>query len=365
MRANSGGGARGFILPTTLLVVTLLTVMLASAFVLISAEYRATDNAFASSRAVLLAQAGMENYFATGHYLTGTTDSARFTFSGGYARVLAQRVRDSVTTAPRYPALWVVRSMGYDTTTAIAGQPGGQRGVAQIAILQPGRLPARAAFTAANGIQMQGTGGNPIDGNNFGQSLTIGTSSCNGSSGPDAGYEVSVPTAGFAGTNTPDPSISPLEQLPSAAIVIDSTRIDWPALLGGQFTPDLVNALPAAGNNTYGSYYYTNDMTIPTGQRRGLLVVNGNVTLASGAHWDGIIVAGGFFDASGNFTYTVHGMIISGLSLSQGVNVQPSQVRRGGSRVLRWDYCYATASIAGQSFFLPLRNTWFDSWPVY
>lgn len=54
-----------------MLVVTLLTVMLASAFILVSADYRTTLNAFASARALALAQAGMQNYFSVGHNLLG------------------------------------------------------------------------------------------------------------------------------------------------------------------------------------------------------------------------------------------------------------------------------------------------------
>ena len=47
MSPRRGRAPRGFVLPTSMLVVTLLTVMLAAAFILVSADYRTTDNTFA------------------------------------------------------------------------------------------------------------------------------------------------------------------------------------------------------------------------------------------------------------------------------------------------------------------------------
>ena len=53
----SRAAERGFVLATTLLVTTLLTVMLAASFLLVSAEQRTTDNSFGTARALALAQA--------------------------------------------------------------------------------------------------------------------------------------------------------------------------------------------------------------------------------------------------------------------------------------------------------------------
>ncbi|MEK7668884.1 MAG: hypothetical protein AAB409_09565, partial [Gemmatimonadota bacterium] len=88
---------------------------------------------------------------------------------------------------------------------------------------------------------------------------------------------------------------------------------------------------------------------------------------SSGTHWDGIIVAGGKVDARAT-EFRVHGMIISGLNISQGINVQRNQVRRqggGGTRTIQWDWCYATASIASLSYLIPIKNAWVDNWSTY
>ena len=375
MRASSRSRPRGFILPTTMLVVVLLTVMLAAAFALVSAEYHVTDNAFASSRALAIAQAGMQNYLSVGHNLSAASDSAVYAFRGGYARVLALKIRDSVTVAPTARPLWVVRAIGFDTVRAPAGQPNAQRAVAQFVQLQTADIPILAMMTAANGVQMIGSDGNPH------------AADPNPLSNVDAHFNV-VPGCAAVRPNPSDVSralllpaglytqgsgsapTGPVVQLGSSADVIDSTRINWALLLGGQFTPDYVNQLPSAGNSTYQIHYFTGDVSVPSGSRRGFLVAVGDVTLQSGAHWDGIIVAGGRLDASGtgnnSYQYTVHGMIVTGLNLSLGGHpVGANQIRRGANRVLRWEWCYAHASISSLAYLVPIKNAWVDTWSTY
>lgn len=236
--------------------------------------------------------------------------------------------------------------------------------MAQFATLQPGNLPARAALVAPNGIQMIGNPGdaNPISGLNYGFTLTgciipaaddtMGLTTVTGAYGGTGSNDV----AGVKGVG------NSIEFLGSAPAVIDSTHIDWARLVGGQFTPDFVGSLPPAGNSTYYSYYYTGNLTIPAGQRRGLLVVTGSVTFSNGTHWDGVIVAGDEIDfAQGNITVTLHGMAISGLT---GTTAN-DRIRRGGGNVIQWDWCYAHASIASLMFLVPVKNSWVDTWSTY
>ena len=355
---------RGFVLPTTMLVVTLLTVMLAAAFILVSADYRTTLNAFAAARALALAQAGLQNYLSVGHDLLALTqDSAAYTFSNGWVAVVARRLRDSTTTSPKQPALWVVEAIGFDTVRALSGQPNAQRAVAQFATLQPGNLPARAAISAANGVQMIGPpgSGNPINGRNFGHTLTGCTIPANADT-----MGLTVPAGGYGGSGANDINGvkgvgASIEFLGSANAVIDSTRINWAKLVDGDFTPDFVGVLPPAGNDTYQSYYFTGDLTLPSGQRRGLLVVTGTVTFSSGTHWLGVIVAGGDIDFGGNFAFALHGMAISGLNGTPTNN----RVRRGAGSVIQWDWCYAHASMASLMYLVPINNAWVDTWSTY
>ncbi len=355
-----GTERRGFILATTLLVMTVLTVMLAAAFVMISAEFRTTNGSFGSTRALNLAQAGIATYFAQSHNLTTGYDSTIYSFSKGYARVVARKLRDSTTTSK---AVWVVYATGVDTTNSTnRGSTGAQRVIARLAKLDPGNLPARAAFVAANGVTMQGGGGNPISGQDFG----FVTPNCNTAARHDT-TGLTTNTTGYNNGAGALPTRG-VEYLPTDNTVTDSTYIDWAKLIAGQFTPDYVNQLPPAGNATYYTYYWpdsTGTVNIPSGTYRGFLVTLGDVTLQANAHWDGIILAGGQLNAGGNVTYTVHGMVITGMNIARGHNVPPNPVRRGGSRVIRWDYCYATSSISSLGFLQPVISSTTDSWKTW
>jgi len=370
MRTSSGKRRGGFILPTTLLVVTVLTVMLAAGFILVSAEYRVTDNSFASSRALAVAQAGLESFFADTASVVGRTQvTVTYTSSRGYARITASQLRDSISGLAR--ALWVVQATGYDTVRASAGQPNGQRAVAQFAELQSGMLPSRAAMVAANGVQMLGNSSdpNPISGVSTRFSATTYNPACTVPSVPASDtFGLSMPAGGYTGTGSfPDgEGAGGMDALATAAAVNDSTRILWSQLLNGQFTPDYVGRLPPVGNNTYLSYYYSGNVLIsPSGSRRGLLVATGDVTLGSGSHWDGIIVAGGRLLADGDFGFIVHGMVITGLNMTLGVNPGSNLVKRGSARVIRWDWCYARSAFNALSHLIPIKNAWVDNWSTY
>ena len=384
MRASSRPRPHGFILPTTMLVVVLLTVMLAAVFALISAEYRVTDNAFASSRALAFAQAGLQDYFSVGHNLSGTPAETTYTFRGGYARVVALKLRDSVTVAPTASPLWVVRSIGFDTIRAPAGQPNGQRAVAQFARLQTADIPTLATLTAANGVQMidsdssaySHNNNNPISNVNALSDPRCGTSRRRGRtrlSQPNVAAALLLPAGLYTSGSGPAPT-GPVIPLGSPAAVIDSTRINWALLLGGQFTPDYVNQLPSSGNSTFQIHYFTGDVSIggSSQPRRGFLVAVGDVTLLDGAQWDGIIVAGGrlLADSVGtghhSYEYSVRGMIVTGLNLSlAGQPVGQNLILRGNNRVLRWDWCLAHASIAALAYLVPIKNAWVDTWSTY
>ncbi len=351
---------RGFILATTLLVMTVLTVMLAAAFVMISAEFRTTNGSYGSTRALNVAQAGMETYFAQSHNLSSGYDSTNYTFKGGYARVVARKLRDSTGTSK---ALWAVYSAGVDTTNRTnAGSAGGIRVVARLAKLNPGQLPARAAMVAANRVNLQvGNGVNPIDGRNHPETF------CPSMSQRDTIGLTIGPATDYSNGNGSVP-YNGIEFLGTENVVIDSTYIDWAKLVAGQFTPDHVNQLPPANNTDFSIYYYpdsTGTVQIPSGRRQGVLITQGGVQMLSGSEWDGIIVAGENLDANGNFPFTIYGMVITGLNTSRGHNVQPNLVRRGNVRLIKWDYCYATASISSFSVLTPVQGSTTDSWKTW
>jgi Tfp pilus assembly protein PilX len=367
---RSPGAERGFVLATTLLVTTLLTVMLAASFLLVSAEQRTTDNSFGTARAAALAQAGLQNYFAQNRGLsdTSTYDSSRITLVLGYADVVATKLRPGGATSGSPLALWVVRSTGVATSPVMAGQTQGTHTVAQMAQFNGGLLPARAALVALNGVVISGgltspTPAHPLSGHDLGSQAP-----CVSPGGLAADtFAVSVPTGKYNVVNTLPPlGIGVETWYPSWSNLYDSTHIDWPGLVAGNFLPDYTippAAWPPLLSTNYLVGYVAGDVTIPAGQRRGMLIVTGNVSLAPSAHWDGIILAGGqlFPNSLGAI---VHGMVVTGLNLARGIPVAPDTIQPGGVR-LQWTWCYTQSTINSLAALVPLTNSWSDTWTAY
>jgi Tfp pilus assembly protein PilX len=367
---RSRGAERGFVLATTLLVTTLLTVMLAASFLLVSAEQRTTDNSFGTARAAALAQAGLQNYFAQNRGLsdTSTYDSSRVPLVLGYADVVATKLRPSGASSGSSLALWVVRSTGVATSPVMAGQTQGTHTVAQLAQLNGGTLPARAALVALNGVVISGVGvmpapDHPVSGHDLG---SVAPCVSPGGLAADT-FAVSVPSGRYNVVNTQPPMGIGVETwYPSWTNLYDSTHIDWIGLVAGNFLPDYTippAPWPPLLSSNYAVGYVAGDVTIPAGQRRGMLVVTGNVTLAANAHWDGIILAGGalFPNATGA---VVHGMVVTGLNLARGMPVAPDSIQPGSIR-LQWTWCYTQSSVNSLSALVPLKNAWTDTWTSY
>ena len=374
---------RGFVLPTTLLVMTLLTVMLTAAFILVSAETRATDNSFESSRALALAQAGLQTYFSQDRPLdsTGTPDSLRLVLARGYADVVAVRVRATTGTAR---AVWLVRSHGYATSALAVGQTQAHRVVAQLAWLNDGTLPARAALVALNGVQVMGAGGgNPISGRNFSPSIT----GCPYETGPAVDtVGVSVPTGAYsqtAGDSADGEGTNGVEGAGTAAALYNLTRIDWQDIVNGDFIGDIAmpgGTWPPTLNNDYPTILATGNVTLPSSGGsykslpiRGVIVATGDVIIPNNTHWDGLILAGGRLRlASLSVNYRIHGMVITGLNIGLGTPVPPDTLMRenatggpGDEARLRWSKCYARVAIGGLASLTPIGGTWVDTWTLY
>jgi len=357
----------GFILPTTLLVLALLTVMLTAAFTLVSAEHRATDNAFGGARALSMAEGGLSSYYASNRPVTpgNTRDSVRFTMPGGYVDIVARRL---VPAVGNRLSLWAIRATGISTGSVLDGQINGRRTVGQLAELNPGTLPARAAMVAANGVQFLANGGNPLYGADaaFCSPLAADTTALTAFSGGISDSATTGPR--------PPPSGGPpvVEQFPSWSAVYDTAHIDWTRLLAGDFTPDYVAVPPCLHGMQFSGFpagLCTGNATL-SGTRRGLLVVTGDVLLANGAHWDGILVVGGRLrtPTAGGSAYTVHGMVVTGLNRSQGLSVPPNQLLRGGidsTRVIQYASCYTRPSVSTLTSFVPLRSGWVGTWAQY
>lgn len=348
----------GFVLPTTLLVTTMLTVILTAAFVMASAEFRATDNSLANARALALAEAGLQTYWADSRGLdTGDTyDSTTYALTGGYANVVARRLRASDGSTE---SLWLVRSHGFATDPVLSGQTSGQRVVAQLARFNGGSFPASAALIALNPVVVRGTSGlNPIDGNAPG--------GCPGANYPGLLHVQGTydPEGPMSGSNLPYGNPR-LDSLPSISAVYDSSHIDWERVLAGNLTADYqVPSWPSS----YASYplgVNYGDLTLSfPGTRSGILVVTGNLRFTAG-RWRGIIIVGGFLVLTSN--QGVDGTVITGLNDYAGTaTVQADTLfRGGGGGDVQWHSCRVATAAAALSNLQPVAGGWIDTWSLY
>jgi hypothetical protein len=355
------GARRGFILATTMLVMTLLTVMLVAAFILISAEFHTTNGSYSTSRSLNLAQAGLESYFAASHNLSSGSDSTNYGFSGGYARVVARQLR-AATTIPKRSALWVVSATGVDSTRSITINGTGTRTVARLAYLNAGALPIHAAVMTANPIYV-------ADGINITGAENCATASASifGLAANNSDINIGIHTVQLHGTP------SGRQLLASRQAAYDSTHIAWDQLSGGT---GFTTTAPSPGA-TYQAYYYTGNLTLAASQTyTGLLVLTGNLSFGDHATWNGVIIAGGWV-RSASFYFTVNGAIVTGLNnltqsgcstSSTAPCVGPDTINGlggGGSTNIFWNSCYAASAIATTVSLAPLRNAFMDTWKTY
>ncbi len=350
---------RGFILPTTLMVMTLLTVMLSAAFVMVSAEFRASDNALSQSRASSLAQAGLQDYLSQSRTLSSsaTYDSLRITYGAGYTDVVATRL---VPVNGSRQAIWLVRSTGFVTGSLLSGQVQAQRTIAQLTTFNPGVLPIKAAFVAANQIVFPGVSGlsAPID----------GTDSCSVTDTVDLMANTAdilggpgTSTTGLSIRNGPGPAWT-------RAAILDSTHIDWSSLVAGNFTPDYnVPPFPSASAmNTWPIQYSSGNLTLSSfSSGKGILVVKGDLTISVAAQWYGIILVGGRVSVGAFSLVDIKGAVVTGLNnITSPGSVGIDSLPRGWPG-FQWSTCSAGLSAASQNAMSPLRHTFIDTWATY
>jgi hypothetical protein len=360
---------RGMALPATLLVIVVLTVFVAAAFSVVSSERRSTDNDQAQIDVYDLARSGLEQFVSnpTTYLATFTPptfvgpDSAKLTFSNGYAWVLVQRVRPAVGGEP---AMYVVRSRGVKTIERPTAVPVAERTIAQFAQWQAGDMQVLSAWTSMTGLQKNGASGtiSGIDAN-------PGGPGCPAPSGNIGG--VAVPTIpGYTqngGSSVPAGSPD-IFDMGSQSQANGLMKIDWAGIVSGaSLTPDITipgNSWPSSFPSTYFPVIYVNqagDFTLP-GDGQGMLVVRNNLTISGSARWKGVLLVGGVLTSNGD--NTVSGAVVTGLNVLLGESVPVSDVGNG-TKTFQYNSCDIAKAANRFGGLAPLRNTMTDNWPSY
>jgi hypothetical protein len=369
---------RGFAIPIDVLVIAVLTIMIAGAFSLVSAERRSVADQKSQISAFRIAEQGLELYLVRRDSLLAGTpgytkvplqncpngtvcrDSVRIPMTGGYADVSLTRIRP---VRGSQSGLYVVRSKGVETVGAYAGTPQAVRTVAQYVLWEPAQMQVLAGWTALTGLQKNGNAG------------TLGGVDLCGDSAARAGVVVPY-EAGYGGKDVAVGN-PPIDTIPGP----DSVAIDWNGIVNlGSITPTITipggvwptGALQSAYNDTSSTYYpiirVNGDFVLP-GSGTGMLIVTGSLTLHGNVGWRGVLLVGDDITSDGvNGTqFGVQGATVSGLNTKLDTYVPGSidESFANGTKKYNYNSCEVAKATTTMGALVTLRNTWVDNWVEY
>lgn len=355
---------RGVTLPMTLMIIVILSALAAGAFTRVGSERRSIDNEESTLDAYAFARTGLDQFVAdptNGPFAFNPAtfvgpDSGTITMTGGYAKIIVQRIRPAVGTT--IPALFVIRSRGVKTSSSVSGAPNAERTLALYAQYQPGTMNVVAAWTSLTGLHKNGGSGTLSGVDNCGSASTVAGVAVPTSPGYDQNGGSSVPNG--------SPNIN---NMGTTAQSIATVGIDWASILDGSaMTPDVTipgGSWPSSATfATNWPVIYVNQtgsFSLPS-DGRGTLIVKNDMTISGSTSWNGIILVGGALTSNGN--NTVLGAVVTGLNLTLGQSVTDSDVGNG-NKTYRYDSCNVAQAASKFGGLVPLRNTSVDNWATY
>jgi hypothetical protein len=402
---KSDAEREGFALPMAILVIAFMTVTIAAAYAATSSEMSTNSAQRSESRAYMIAQAGLENFMARrnepgfcptipragqtaapcGVPPQVTTESLTIKLPGGYAEIVARRVRVGTLTRP---AIYLMRSRGVDTSSkGITGSSLGayaERTVAQLVYWNVNQVQVISGWTSANGLDKTGSSGT-ISGVDNNTGITPG---CPPQHNTVAG--IAVPTGDYSANGNFQPTGSPpIQYLGDQAATNASIKIDWNGIVNGdRIQPDYTfnsgaeatAAWPDMSNpNSYPVIRVNGDLTLDATSLggHGTLIVMGNLTINGNNLWKGIIMVGGTMVSNGN--NTMLGATMSGLNelltppqlidaqalSSTTLDQHPANALAKGTKTFQYDSCEVNKAAAGLATYSVYPNAWMDNFVTY
>lgn len=348
---------RGFAIPLTIFVITIVTIMLAAILVRVEVDRRVAESSGDMNDALTIAQAGLQQYMS--YYSTLDTpppdgDSLEFVNipPGGRASVVVRVVRRPADTTQ--PTIYLLRSRGVRIRPTQGADPQAVRTVAQFAQWQIGTFDLAAAFTAGSGFRRRT--GPPA---NSGTVAFLGDDQCPTGSGPSVPSLLRDP-----GGSLPGGTYTPAAQTNTNAWTTAVTGVDWAAVTSGGYVPDYTSLVNLG---TWASYYLAGNVTATDIAGNGLLVIGGDLTVdGTSFTWDGVVLVGGAITFAMTDTARIRGAVVSGLSRQVGASPTWSVPGGPGSHVeIAHHSCNVLQAMAALTGLAPIRNTWIDNWATY
>ena len=330
---------RGFVLTVVIFAVAALSIAGTALFLVVQSENAMANTSAESSRALHLANAGLSRYM--GETFGQPRSPVTYEMGGGTVTVTAQRVLGEGDTIDVY----MIRAEGVIADLRVPNLVA-RRSVQQFAQLRRRPFNPVAALTVgATAVQTH---------NN---TIIDGRDAC--ATRPGVG---GLATLGRRPNNG---SVSSHVRYGSLDDMLGAIDAEWETVTDPAFAFDYQDEWPSwafnAPADSFPTVRFSSDVTVgnspPSG--RGLLVVDGKLTINSGAApwtWDGIIMAGTIEFRNGA-TANINGALLSGFEGTQG------SVGQSGMRNLRIQYnsCNVSNAAARMSVFSPVANTWWET----
>jgi hypothetical protein len=393
---------RGFALPMAILVIAFLTVTISAAYTATSSELTTNLAQRGESKAYMVAQAGLENFMARRNENNfcqmctvvggvvppmATYESTTVTLPGGYAYVVAQRIR---VASDKRPAIYLLRARGVDTASkALTGSTivGGvnraraERTVAQLVYWNVNQVNVLSGWTSTSGLDKNGSSG-----------TISGVDAC-GKKPAVAGVAVPDGDWGTNGSFTPAGN-PPVQYLGSQAAANAAVKIDWEGVVNGnRIQADYTYATGGAATSAWSSIDWgtgtalkypvirvNDNFTMPDMGGQGTLIVMGNLTISGNNLWKGILLVGGKMTSNGNGTMT--GATMSGLnsmfdatqldkakllapSANPALTNTPEMATANGTKTFQYDSCEVAKAAGGLASYSVYPNAWMDNFVTY
>jgi hypothetical protein len=402
---------RAFALPMAILIIAFLTVTISAAYSATSSEILTNAAQRGESKAYMVAQAGLENFLARrneknfcdncGLPPAVTFESTAVAVPGGYAAVTVQLVRSSTN---KRPAIYLLRSRGYDTATkflsgySVTSGSGvnrsGYRTVAQLVYWNVNQVNVLSGWTSTSGLDKNGSSGT-ITGVDANDGTGAG---CPPQKPSVAGVAVPDGDWGSNGNFTPAGN-PPVQYLGTQAAANAAVKIDWDGIVNSnRVQPDYTFATAAlatagwanidfgSGNNLKYPVIRVNDnFSLPTTGGQGTLIVMGDLTMSGNNLWKGILLVGGKMDSNGNGT--VSGATMSGLNTLLPSSPSPSPLdsaknkfnplalpaltntpgaaTANGTKTFEYNSCEVAKAAGGLASYSVYPNAWMDNYVTY
>jgi hypothetical protein len=364
---------KGFALPMAILVIALLTAAIAAGFAATAGEAVVNNAQRAQERAYQLAQAGLEQFlvrraesgFCSGCpslTVPGDSEYTRVQLTGGYADVVAKRMRSNISLAE--PAIYFIRSKGVDTAALLSGTgvtTFAERTVGVFATWNTTTIKVLGALTTLNGADVTTTG------SSSGDVRKENPSSC--SSDPDLDNDI----VAFTGSGSSGSGIS-IDQSMVRDTVAARTAINWSSIInGGGLTFDYTLFSNSSWPSSYTSWPVirvrnidTLPATVTAG--KGIIVADSDFVVPRGVVWDGIILVGGRLTTgigSSGTDSDLHGAVVTGLNHLLPGSIMPTTDDVIERVEIRYYACYVASAGTRFHAYSVMPNTWMDNVAIW